>query len=1035
MCLELYAQEINFRHLSVGEGLSQSAVFSITQDELGYLWVGTADGLNRYNGYEFIHFRNRPNEPKSISDNFIYCLEPAVNGDMWVGTFGGGLNYFNARENTFKRFRAYGQKGDLEHNDIYAIKELDSALLVGTNLGLDVSYDKETFEYVYLPDSLYYIPYDIMVADNGDVLVAHDKGLSKWSYGAKYLELPNESFKIFRDKNLSAFCVSQISNGQIWIGTDDGIYVCNSKYELLNTLNPTVGINEGTGINSIYEDEEGNVWVGTNGDGLAIYNYKTGVFRSFTPDAYDDYSISDGLVTTVFQDNSGVVWIGTYHGGINKYDRYINQFRLYQHKIGTAQGLSAARVFSIYENVDGDVLVGTDGAGLNYIDHQFDKDGNIINVIYRNEEMPFKGEHIWAIESDNNNGLWIGTIGNGLKYFNTVTGEIKSYANDTLGSRPNGLSDNSVYDLMFDSDGYLWIGTDQGINKMDIASETFTHYAIDSVEQRIFNSNTVLAIAEDDNKNIWVGTFGGGITVIGDKGIKKRYRRNLNDTNSLSYDKVMSIQKDSKGKIWVGTFGGGFNIYQEQTDNFITYNEYNGLANDVVYGFLEDESGYMWMSTNYGLSAFNMETDNFRNFDESCNLQSNEFNQGAFCKGASGRFYFGGINGLNSFNPNKIDLNPYEPAVAISAFSAPGDLIKPTGEADNSTIELNYDNNNIFFEFVAFNYVNSHLNQYRYILEGLGQDWIEVGGKRSASFTNLSPGNYIFKVQAANNDGVWNTKGKQVRVVVLSPFYLKWWFQPMLFLLAISLVTLFAFLVVKAVRNRTKTQLVEADLKLSEAERRSFQYKLTSLRAQMDPHFIFNSLNSIQHFISKNDKDLARSYLSKFAKLMRLILNSSREETISLTEELDTLKLYVDLERLRFDYKFDYDFVVEDGLDPDEVEVPTMLLQPYIENAIIHGLNNKTDGHGILKLEASQVGEELCVIIEDNGIGRGKAQEIRNQKLNKYKSLGMQVTQDRLSLWSANAQKPSVSVEDLFDKENKPLGTRVKIFINVSFFD
>lgn len=1030
------AQEFNFRHLSVNEGLSQSAVFCVTQDSAGYIWVGTADGLNRYNGYEFIHFRNRPGDPNSISDNFIYCMSPAKDGGVWVGTFGGGLNHFNPADNTFKRWLHTGEKGEISHNDVYSIYQTDSQLFVGTYQGLDVSTDLQAFTPINLPDYAYFRTHQVLQTSKGKVLVAHDFGVSMWDRKTNLLTLPGDDFKIFEEEAITAYCLYEFGDGEIWVGTDNGILVYSKNLEYIKTITPaTCGFSQ-TEITSIYQDNSQNIWIGSNGEGVCVFTQSTHRFLHFEKDPGDEFSLSDNVVTSVFQDPSGVVWIGTYHGGINKYDRYINQFRLYQYRRNEPEGLGAQRVFALLENDEGDVWVGTDGGGLDLVDHHFDQNGVIVSVAYQHFTDLFDHEKIWSIKEDSDKNLWIGTIGHGLICFNPDTKAITNYRKDSSKEAHQTLSDDSIYALLFDSKGRLWIGTDVGLNCMDIHTGSFKHFAINPDEVRTFSSNTVLALEEDKDGHIWAGTFGGGITIIDyDKGVVEQFTHKMGDTSSLSYDKVMSIFRDSENRIWVGTFGGGFNLYNDKDQTFHAYTELDGLPNDVVYGFLEDKSGYLWMSTNKGLSAFNIKTGNFRNFDESCNLQSNEFNQGAYSMGPSGRFYFGGINGFNSFIPDEANINHFKPPVDIIAYTKPGELIWPQIVDGKKHILLDYSENNIFFEYVAFSYVNSHLNKYRYKLEGLSEEWIEAENRRSAGYTNLDPGEYIFKVQASNNDGVWNTHGGSITIKVKSPVYLMWWFQPLLFFISLGLITLIAYLIVKTVRNNTKRQLVEADLRLSEAEKEGFKYRLTSLRAQMDPHFIFNSLNSIQHFISQNDKDAARGYLTKFATLMRLILNSSREEMISLAEEIDTLRLYIDLEKLRFDHKFTYSIYVSDEIDADEVEIPTMLMQPFVENAIIHGLKNKPTGEGLLSIEATKVEGGILVVIEDNGIGRAKAKEIKEQKQNRYKSLGMQVTQDRLSLWSNSHEQPTVKITDLYDENNAPAGTRVEIFIRVSIFD
>lgn len=1038
LCIGLLrAQEYTFRHLSVEDGLSQSAVFTITQDDIGYIWFGTADGLNRYDGHEFIHFRNRPTDASSISDNFIYCIEPDKKGALWIGTFGGGLNYYDPSDQSFTKFTSTGYNdGTVGHNDIYSVLNTDKALFVGTYEGLDVSFDRKTFRHLTRADSLVYTVDDILLTQSGDVLIAHDFGVSMLNEDLSgFVDMPGD-LGILDQEELSGFSIYQFESGEIWVGTDFGVWKFNEEYEFIGALEPGENGFELNMVTVITEDQSGNLWLGSNPGGLAIRSKGEPNFKYFKQDPYDDNGLSADIVTSLYQDRSGVVWIGTHDGGVNKYDRYINQFRLYRHHINKEQSIGGQRVFALYEDDNKDIWVGTDGEGLDFIDNEYDSTGKIIGETYTHFEGSLKNEKIWAIEPGDGNDLWIGTIGNGIKKFNPSQGVVKSFTREYGADSLSGLSDESIYSLYHDPRGFLWIGTDIGLNRLNLETEEIAVFHINFEEQRVFSSNSVMAIAEDAHGNIWAGTFGGGVAVFSVEGkLLRKYKHNVADTNSISYDKVMSIYRDSKGRMWVGTFGGGCNLFDDQQNTFKAYTELQGLPNDVVYGFLEDESGYLWMSTNKGLSAFNMETGNFRNFDVSCNLQSDEFNQGAYCQGAHGRFYFGGINGFNSFHPNELHINTYKPEVAITAYSQPGEVIKADFDGDKP-IELSYNQNTIFFDFVGFNYVNSHLNSYRYKLEGLNNDWIEAGDIRTASFTNLDPGSYIFKVQAANNDGVWNMEGSQVRLMVHSPLYMHWWFNPSLIGLITLILSVIAYLAVKTTRSKAKQQLVETELRLSKAEKEGVQYRLSSLRAQMDPHFIFNSLNSIQHFIANSDKNAARNYLSKFASLMRLILNSSREEVISITEELNTLKLYIDLERLRFDYRFDYEIISSDSIDLDEVEIPTMLLQPYIENAIIHGLKNKTDELGKLLIEVEDLGNKrLRIVIEDNGIGRERAKKIRNQKLGTYKSLGMEVTQDRLSLWGTGDDSAQIEITDLFDSEKDPVGTRVEITITTTIFD
>lgn len=1034
---QVKSQEFTFRHLSVEDGLSQSAVFDVVQDDIGYIWIGTADGLNRYDGYEFIHFRNRPTDTNSISDNFINCIEPAGNGALWVGTVGGGLNYYDPSEGIFTKFLSTGyDDGTISHNDIYSILETDAALFVGTYEGLGVSRDRKTFTHLMREDSFVYTVNDILLTQSGDLLITHDFGISFLNESFDgFVEAPSDLSKL-EGGGVFAYSLFQFESGEIWIGTDRGVWIFNEDYTLKDTLSFEESGFAPNLITAITADQSGNIWLGSNSTGLAVKVKGASDFKFLRQDPYDGNGLTADIVNSIFQDRSGVVWIGTHDGGINIYDRYVNQFRLYRHKVNKEQSISGRRVFALYEDENKDIWVGTDGEGLNLIDNEYNEQGELVDATYNRFDQWFQDEKIWAIEPGDNGELWIGTVGSGLKRFHPEKGVIETIDNSEQADSTRSLSDNSIFSLYNDHQGFLWIGTDFGLNRLDLNTKEVAVFHINFDEQRQFSSNSVMAIEEDVKGQIWVGTFGGGIAVFSRDGeLRTRYRHNVADTSSISYDKIMSIYRDSESRMWVGTFGGGFNLFDDVNNNFTAYTELQGLPNDVVYGFLEDDNGYLWMSTNKGLSAFNKETGNFRNFDVSCNLQSDEFNQGAYCKGKSGLFYFGGINGFNSFHPGQLSINTYLPEVAITAYHQPGKIIR-SSTSEGDPIQLSYSQNSIFFDFVGFNYVNSHLNKYRYKLDGLNQDWVEAGDIRTASFTNLDPGSYTFKVQAANNDGLWNLDGGQVSVFVESPIYMHWWFTPALFGLITLILSIIAYLAVKTARSKAKQQLVETELKLSKTEKQSVQYRLSSLRAQMDPHFIFNSLNSIQHFIANSDKSSARSYLSKFASLMRLILNSSREEVISVTEELDTLKLYIDLERLRFDYRFSYEIKTSDSIDLDEVEIPTMLLQPYIENAIIHGLKNKPGSDGKLLIEVKDMGESrLRISIEDNGIGRKKAKEIRDQKLGTYKSLGMEVTQDRLSLWGTEDERPEIKIEDLFNDNGDPIGTRVEITIITTIFD
>lgn len=1018
--------KISFRNITVEDGLSQSAVFAIEQDKSGYMWFGTADGLNRYDGYDFTHFRHNPSNKHSISDNFILCIEQANDGFLWVGTNGGGLNKYDPQTGQFQRFLADGDK-TISSNDVYTVCDFKGKMCVGTANGLNIfDPQTETFKHYLFDDTDEYVVSDFM--EMGGVLyLATD-------YGLRYYNPERDDIYTVMRGDFSVldgsfiYSIMEANNHEIWVGSDNGLFAFSKEGQLLDYMDRSTDLEQSV-ITCLLQDSDNNVWIGSNGEGIDIYNAKTNVIHHAHHNPYDNMSVSENAINAIFEDRSGVIWIGTYGGSINKYDKYLNQFELYAHQKGNDKGLNSRLVFSIYEDADNTIWVGTDGGGLNKIARN-PKSGREEYTFYKSSQRSssISSDRVWAIEPDGKDNLYLGTRGGGVNLFNPESASAKQIEYQ-LPDEYDILKDE-VYSLRLQDEKTLWIGSDAGLIIYHTEDKSSSHHMVDTGEYRPFNSNTVLAIMQDSKNRNWVGTFGGGVSWFSEeKGFYRKFRHDRNDSTAISYDKVMCIFEDSKQRIWIGTFGGGLNKFLESNSSFEIITHEDGLPNDVIYGILEDESGNLWLSTNRGICCFNPDSMTFKNYDYSNNLQSDEFNQGAFFKGVSGRFYFGGINGFNAFSPGSMKTNPYKPEVQVTTFGKPGQKLAVSSKAfPVDELRLRYPKNNVFFEFVAFNYVGSSQNEYRYKLEGFDEDWVESGDHRVAAYTNIPSGDYTFKVMASNNDGVWNEVTQNVSLVVTAPFYKQTWFLPVLFLLVLAIIIFITVLVISNVRAKAAQELAETGLRASNAEREGIRNKLVSLRAQMDPHFIFNSLNSIQHFITKNDSKLARQYLTKFADLIRRILNNSREETISLEEELDALKLYIDLERLRFDYSFSYILNIDDGIDAEEEELPTMLIQPYVENAIIHGLKNRADTEGELLIKIRPSGESLIILIEDNGVGREKAKQIRQQKLVKYKSLGMSVTQSRLELWS-DTNSPVVQIIDLKDDNNNPLGTRVEIVV------
>jgi hypothetical protein len=503
------------------------------------------------------------------------------------------------------------------------------------------------------------------------------------------------------------------------------------------------------------------------------------------------------------------------------------------------------------------------------------------------------------------------------------------------------------------------------------------------------------------------------------------YLHDLADTTSIGALHIFSVFQDSQGIFWLGTKGGGLNRFDKRSGSFKRYTTANGLPSNVVYGCLEDDEGNLWISTNWGLSKFDRKTGSFTNYDVKDGVQSNEFNLGAFFKNQKGEFYFGGMNGFNVFHPSDIKANPVPPQTVITSFAV-FDKLLPGEYHDGDTVCLSSRENFFTISFSALDFTNPSKNRYRYRLQNYDDIWTMVtAGNRQASYTKVSPGTYLFTVYGSNNSGVWDKKGTSLTVIVTPLWYQSWLFRILFVLMFISAIGYIIWRRIQTMHLRH-----EVEKKMLDIEKQLYDTELQALRLQMNPHFIFNTLNSIQSFILENDTDRAVDYLGKFSQLMRSILINSRESSIPVQEELRALRYYMDLEKLRFNDKFDYSINVDPDVDEEFMEIPTMIIQPYIENSILHGLLHKQD-KGLIKIKITLEGDHLLWIIEDDGIGRQRAQEIQKESGLHSVSRGMLITRERLEVLNKmNREQFSVQIHDLTDGSGNAAGTRVEVRIS-----
>jgi ligand-binding sensor domain-containing protein len=819
-----------FERLSLREGLSQSIIEGIAQDKKGFLWFVTEDGLNRFDGYKFQVIRNKAGSANSLSHNELKSILEDRSGTLWIGTFEGGLNRYDPSTATFTRYRNDpADAGSLSANTVRSLLEDRSGTVwIGTQGGGLDEFDPRTQKFIHhrtAQGAAGTLTNDVRVLlqDSSGTLWAGTNGGGLCRYDLRTRTFTSLRHSPSDPDSLSSDSVTALledSDQNLWIGTTGGGLDRLDRTTGRFTHTPLARAGDlgpvGNSIRALLQDHEGQLWIGTDGGGLFRLDPKTGVLSHSWHDPSDPRSISADKVLCLFQDRSRVLWVGTYGGGLNKVDIARKRFQHVRNEPGNPNSLSHNIVWSILEDKDGAVWVGTDSGGLN----RWDRRAGTFRHFRHDPANPssLAADAVRVVFGDRIGILWLGTHGAGLDRLDPASGRITHYRHDP--ADPASLSHDELRAVYEDRAGNLWIGTlGGGLDRLDRETGRFLHYRHDPANPRSLSNDFVRAILEDSSGTYWIGTQGGGLNRFDPAtGDFKAFRADPNDPQSLSNDYVFALYEDSKRSLWIATYGGGLNRLDRPSGRFERFTEKDGLASSSVYGILEDEAGRLWLSTNNGLSCFDPKAKSFKSYDARDGLQSNEFNGGSFYRSPSGEMFFGGINGFNVFLPSQILVNPDAPPVVITDLQlfnksvAAGEsvdgrvlLTRPIEYTDR--LQLSYRENVVTFEFAALHFAAPEKNRYSYRLEGFGEAWILArADRRSATFTGLSPGSYLFRVKGANADGVWNETGAAIRLVILPPVWATWWFRLLAGLSATALLYV-------AVRHRVHNERLRAALK------------------------------------------------------------------------------------------------------------------------------------------------------------------------------------------------------------------------------
>jgi ligand-binding sensor domain-containing protein/signal transduction histidine kinase len=786
---------IQFERMSIENGLSQVSVNCIAQDSMGFIWVGTNDGLNRYDGYTFTTYKHEINQEFSLSDSHIRVIYVERDKNiLWVGTANGGINKFDPETGFTISYSHYpSNPGSISHNEVTAIYEdRDGTIWIGTwGGGLNkFNREKGSFtSYTHDPDNPHSISSDVVRA------ILQDREGRMWigTYGGglNLMEPQTGHFTRFRSQTENMQSLSddrvitiyEAGEGEFWVGTDGGgLNLFDRKTGRFtrykhNPGNPHSLSNNR--IRAVIEDKNGVLWIGTLGGGLNVFDRQNRQFTAFKYDPLNLYSLANNEVQTIFEDNTGILWVGTRVGGLNKYDSQRKKFKVFKYNPLKPNFLSAGKIRAIHVDADGTLWLGTNGGGLNKW-----KQGEGWTQ-YRNEtgkKDSLSHDRVYVIEEDKNRNLWVGTFGGGLNKLDKQRKVFTHYKHNPADSR--SISHNRVRTICEDNDGLLWIGTwEGGLNKFYPEKEEFVRYKYDPKDIHSLSYNKVYCLFVDGKGVLWIGTWGGGLNRY-NKDIDgfTRFRRNEEEDNGgcLSSDRVFCIYENKVGApyLWVGTEGEGLNRFDVENNRWKTYTVKHGLPNDVIYGILEDEDGHLWLSTNKGISRFHMASEIFKNYDTTDGLQSDEFNGGAYYKSKNGVMYFGGVNGFNCFLPADIADNSNIPPVyitGIKVLNKPINLENPISRTEE--IKISSRENYFSISFVALNYRTTEKNRYAYRMDNFDDKWVFCGNNTTAGYTNLDGGTYMFRVKASNNDDVWNEEGASIRVIIQKPYWQTWWFR------------------------------------------------------------------------------------------------------------------------------------------------------------------------------------------------------------------------------------------------------------------
>ena len=805
----LFAQypRINFRSLSTDDGLANNSTHCILQDKQGYLWFGTIDGLNRYNGNSFKVFKHDPDDPASISSNDIRCLYIDNQDRLWVGTLDNGLNLFDYETEKFTHFHHNPDDStSLCQARVSAIaQDGNNDLWVGTYEGLN-RFDAENncFEHFFTGNSnhplkTYEIILDLFKSHDGNLWIGTSFGLKKYDIKEhkfiNYEYLTNEPGQ-FMFGSVNTICEDM--NNEIWLGTAGfGVYKFNPQNEKVkiykHIINDSVTLVNDR-ISSLFHDSQNRIWVGSR-KGLDLFDEKTESFEHMPYEPHNPLTLTDPRVFDIYQDSNGVLWVAT-GKGINLLPNYSKHFYTFQKKNYNKNSLSGYSVSAIlYEN-ESKLWIGTSYSGLDKYNFKTNKFEHYL-ADPKNENS-LSNNKIRSIYRTREGLLLIGTYGGGLNIFDEKRNRFHQFKN--IQNDSSSLHHNIVRCIHQDKKGRIWIGTLQGLTRFYPETKTFVDYSLRLPNGEKGLRKNIFVIDEDKDGILWAATYGKGIARFDpDQMTLKYYMNDPDNINSLASNSLLGLMCDHRGNVWAATHYDGVDMLNPAKNEFVHFTTENGLPANSTFSIQEDNSGNVWIGTTHGLAKYDPDLNNFHVFTQNHGLQDNEFNTGAYYKNKNGFLFWGGISGVTYFHPDSIKNEFTIPKIVIDDIKLFNESVKINKKyhgvkildrpiSMSHEIELNYKDNVLTFELAVLNFKDPQSNSYAYFMEGLEKVWNYAGARNFATYSNIPPGQYTFHVKGASSENVWNDDGVSLKIIINPPFWQTWWFKGLLIVSSFILI-------------------------------------------------------------------------------------------------------------------------------------------------------------------------------------------------------------------------------------------------------